>query len=225
MLMDIRKIAFLFFLILVALGGLAIVKDLLQVGVSKAFAQQGEVKGVPASQMEQPEASSATPVEQTNPPSENQFNSIGAEDNLAPESDASMENSKYSWHEIVRDPFEPPSELGVKNDKAVVTQESDLDQVTSESFADTDLVSSSPSGPFGSALLREYQLLGIVWNVKSPKALFKDPSGQLVKVQIGYKLGREGAVTWKIREKEVVFLIPYKGDYKNARIYIHRIKN
>ena len=132
---------------------------------------------------------------------------------------------------IIRDPFESALKRqgGLKNPKileieAVPSQtlEESSDQDRLDTLTDT-FPPPSPGSPFTRFLLREYQLQAILWNVQEPKAIYKSPSGELIKVKIGYRIGREGGVVWKIREKEVLILIPYKGDFKNARVYSHKM--
>ncbi len=132
--------------------------------------------------------------------------------------------------EVLRDPFESVIKSQIESKPPQLEEESGLGQKTDRT-ADPDEIGGqsdappieSSFNPFTQFLLREYQLQAILWNVKEPKAIYKSPNGELVKVKIGYRLGREGGVIWKIREKEVLSLIPYLGDFKNARVYTHRM--
>lgn|GEM_PF-4818829 len=56
--------------------------------------------------------------------------------------------------------------------------------------------------------LKEYSVTGILWGVKKPRAVLKSPSGKKYTITTGNRVGREGGVVWKIREKEIVFLMP-----------------
>jgi Tfp pilus assembly protein PilP len=123
--------------------------------------------------------------------------------------------------ENFRDPFSLPVSLDTKT-KPAKSSEPGFDN---EDFLDNKM-DVDMSNPYVSHYIKDYKISGILWGVKKPKALVLAPSGQLLTVHIGTRLGREGGVAWSIREKEVVFLMPDKtGDYRNGTPLILRMRN
>lgn len=79
--------------------------------------------------------------------------------------------------------------------------------------------------PFNKYFVMEYRLKAIMWGVTQPKAVVVAPQGEVLTIGLGYRLGREGGVVWKIKEGEVVILIPDAfGDFKNARHFSLTLK-
>jgi hypothetical protein len=126
----------------------------------------------------------------------------------------------YSPEEY-RDPFSLPTSLNAK------TAPSNFDTETlDEEDILNDNIEFEATNPYVSHYIKDYKISGILWGVKRPKALVLTPSGQLLSVYIGTRLGREGGVAWSIREKEVVFLMPDKsGDYRSGSPLILRMRN
>lgn len=54
--------------------------------------------------------------------------------------------------------------------------------------------------------LDELVLMGIMWNIKEPKAMFKDPNGEVHVVGIEERVGRKNGYIAVIREGEVVIV-------------------
>lgn len=73
---------------------------------------------------------------------------------------------------------------------------------------------------------RDYRVTAILWGVKKPRAVLIAPNGKAYKVYPSVRVGREGAVIWAIREKEVVFLTPDEsGNYKKGTALVVQMRN
>jgi type IV pilus assembly protein PilP len=83
-----------------------------------------------------------------------------------------------------RDPFGPYIELQLNQD---------------ENFA-------GPLLPLQRFDVNELRLIGIMWNVKDPKAMFVDPNSQIHVVGKDYRVGRNNGYIAVIREGEVVIV-------------------
>lgn len=118
-----------------------------------------------------------------------------------------------------RDPFALPSSLQIAS-----PTKAEADPFVS--YEDEDEPKQISANPYVANYIKDYRVAGLLWGVKRPKALVLAPSGQMLSVYIGTRLGREGGVVWAIREKEVVFLMPDRsGDYKNGTPLILRMRN
>jgi Tfp pilus assembly protein PilP len=120
-----------------------------------------------------------------------------------------------------RDPFSVPLSLQGKDPRTIL--ETTIEE-TSESSEQED-TSVVTSNPYLAHYVKEYIISGILWGVKKPRAMVVAPSGQLLSIQTGMRLGREGGVVWAIREKEVVFLMPDRqGDLRKGTPLILRMR-
>ena len=119
--------------------------------------------------------------------------------------------------EKLRDPFEEPKiEKEVKD--ILSTDENQLEE--------EKVISQISANPYLAYPLDKYKIVAILWGVQSPKALVRIPSGQVLTVLPSMRLGRENAVVWTIREKEVVLLLPdVDGELKNGNFKILQILN
>lgn len=80
--------------------------------------------------------------------------------------------------------------------------------------------------PFLSYYLRDYHLVGILWDVRDPRAIVQTPDKQTLTFRVKMKVGRENAVIAAIREKEILLIEPDdKGDYKKGEVRVIRMKN
>lgn len=120
-----------------------------------------------------------------------------------------------------RDPFLPPATIlqampkGDRDEKSAQGQGPDGDPQT---LGNGD--------PLLSYYVRDYKLIGILWDVREPRAMVRAPNNQVYTVQLKMKLGRENALVAAIREKEVVVVEPNeKGDYKGGETRVLRMKN
>jgi len=61
--------------------------------------------------------------------------------------------------------------------------------------------------------LKQYRLVGIIWNVNNPKAMFEDPKNKVHNVKLNQRIGNKQGYVSAIREGEVVVVETiYKGD-------------
>lgn len=58
--------------------------------------------------------------------------------------------------------------------------------------------------------LKDLRLIGILWDIKKPKAMILDPKGKVNVVQKGSRIGLNGGYVAVIREGEVVVVEPYR---------------
>lgn len=104
-----------------------------------------------------------------------------------------------------RDPFMAPK----KNKSEIVQPPPEL-KASSE-------IEYNPDDPLQANPLAEYRLVGIIWNVKEPKAMVQTSAGSVYVIRRKVRLGREGAVVAAIRESEIVVVEPNPdGTYVNA---------
>lgn len=79
--------------------------------------------------------------------------------------------------------------------------------------------------PLQSFEVREYRLVGVLWNVKDPKAMVSTPDGKIWTIRQKNRLGREGCIVAAIRESEIVIAEPNAdGSYVNATTRIMSMK-
>jgi len=57
----------------------------------------------------------------------------------------------------------------------------------------------------------QLKLIGIIWDVKSPKAMILDPTGKGYVVKANERVGRHSGYIAKIRENEIVIVEMFKG--------------
>lgn len=82
-----------------------------------------------------------------------------------------------------------------------------------------------PKDPLQSFELREYRLVGVLWNVREPKAMVATPDGKIWTIRQKYRLGREGCIVAAIRESEIVIAEPNAdGSYVNAATRVITMK-
>lgn len=117
-----------------------------------------------------------------------------------------------------RDPFAPP----IKNDGTpLLNPENPYTDNNQEKTAQT-----LSDDPLLVHFLKDYQVIGLIWGVKKPRAMVKLPTGRVVTISPGMRLGREGGVVRAIREKEVVFIVPDReGDYKKGSSVVLQMRN
>ena len=65
--------------------------------------------------------------------------------------------------------------------------------------------------------LGEFRLVGIIWGLKSPRALVEDSGGKGYAVTVGTKIGRSGGVVTRITEKEMVVREEFR-DYTGSKV-------
>lgn len=75
----------------------------------------------------------------------------------------------------------------------------------------------NPQDPLQAYSLIEYRLVGVLWDVREPRAMVQVPDGKIYTIRRKVRLGREGAVVAAIRESEIVVAEPNPdGSYVNA---------
>jgi len=115
--------------------------------------------------------------------------------------------------EGLRDPFFP-----LRKDKAGNTIEPQNIRPTAE-------LEYNPQDPLQAFLLAEYRLVGVMWDVREPRAMVLTPDGRLFTVKNKIRLGREGAVIAAIRESEIVVAEPNSdGTYVKASTRVITMK-
>lgn len=62
-------------------------------------------------------------------------------------------------------------------------------------------------------------LTAIIWDVKRPKALLRDPSGVTYYVEEGTRIGRYGGYVAEIREGEVILIEPNAKEGEKEEVY------
>lgn len=116
--------------------------------------------------------------------------------------------------EGLRDPFFPVRKGGPK------LTDTPTDEVKPNVEMEFD-----PREPLQSERLMDYRLVGVLWDVKNPRALIQHPQGKILTVRRKYRLGREGAVVVAIRESEIVVAEPNPdGTYTNATTRVISMK-
>lgn len=121
-----------------------------------------------------------------------------------------------------RDPFFPPMTLS-----PIITpgqQVAPMQERPSEGPEGVQNVETND--PLLSYNLRDYRLVGILWEVSNPRAMVRTPTNQVLTLRLKMRLGRENALVAAIRESEVVVMEPDgKGEYKKGQIHRIRMKN
>lgn len=74
------------------------------------------------------------------------------------------------------------------------------------------------SNPLLAYEVKQYQVIGVMWEVKDPKALLKDPSGKVHMVKKNTRIGRNKGFVAEIREGEVVVTEPFNESGLNTAI-------
>ncbi|MEO0335779.1 MAG: pilus assembly protein PilP, partial [Pseudomonadota bacterium] len=69
--------------------------------------------------------------------------------------------------------------------------------------------------------LDQLNLLGIIWDISDPKAMFKDPNGEIHIVGLEERIGRKNGYIAVIREGEVVVVEASRR--KGEVIYTSRV--
>lgn len=83
----------------------------------------------------------------------------------------------------------------------------------------------NPQDPLQAYPLNEYRLVGVLWDVREPRAMVLTPNGKVYSVRRKIRLGREGAVVAAVRESEVVVVQPNPdGTYVNASTRVISMK-
>ena len=76
---------------------------------------------------------------------------------------------------------------------------------------DTDGNVLGPLFPLQKFDVDQLKLIGIIWDVKDPKAMILDPSGKGYVVKANERVGRHSGYIAKIRENEIVIVEMFKG--------------
>ncbi len=117
-----------------------------------------------------------------------------------------------------RDPFFPPSSLMRSTPEIVQPGTPTPMPVADEGVLGGD--------PLVSYYLRDFKLVGVLWDVKEPRAMIRAPNNRIYTVQLKMKMGRENAVVAAIREKEIVLVQPdQSGNYKTGEARTLRMRN
>lgn len=179
-----------------------------------------EVSGLP--EIPGPTDLPQPPTDETKPPEEAMIDEVMDEATLQVISDQDIADLKrekdieYSPEDF-RDPFALPSRFLVQPE--VVAPE--VTPTIAE--APKQEVSQDPLLAYPT---RDYRVTAILWGVKKPRAVLIAPNGKAYKVYPSVRVGREGAVIWAIREKEVVFLTPDEsGNYKKGTALVVQMRN
>lgn len=162
------------------------------------------------------------PFEEVKPPVEAVIEEVMDEATLQVLADQDLAELKrekeieYSPEDF-RDPFSLPSRFLVKPEVVTAVE------VTPTVEEPKQEVSQDPLLAFPT---RDYRVTAILWGVKKPRAVLVAPNGKAYKVYPSVRVGREGAVIWAIREKEVVFLTPDEsGNYKKGTALVVQMRN
>jgi type IV pilus assembly protein PilP len=59
----------------------------------------------------------------------------------------------------------------------------------------------------------QFELVGIIWDVKDPKAIIKDPKGETYIVGKGTRIGRNNGKITKITERKIYIIEEYEDIY------------
>lgn len=65
-----------------------------------------------------------------------------------------------------------------------------------------------PTEPLESFEINQFKLVGVIWNVRDPKAMVSDPNGKLHMIKKETKIGRNNGFVAAIREGEVIIVEP-----------------
>lgn len=106
-----------------------------------------------------------------------------------------------------RDPFQA---FGQRQESAPVPVPIPVDKIGKE-MPEVPQVPLAPPEPLQQFDLSQLKVVGIIWEVKSPKAMIKDPLGKLHLVKREAKIGRNNGFIGAIREGEIVVLEPTVG--------------
>ncbi len=102
-----------------------------------------------------------------------------------------------------RDPFKPYVK-GTTVKTTTVTELSEEKDGSKKAVVKKVRVESGPIGPLQKWDLEKYRVVGILWDVKKPRAMLKDPEGTIYTVMQNTKIGRNNGSVTAIREGEVV---------------------
>lgn len=118
-----------------------------------------------------------------------------------------------------RDPFMPPASLFHDEEARLpVVPQDQSPSVEPELIVNPD--------PLLAYYVKDYKLIGILWDVATPRAMIKGPSGSVQTVRLRTRLGREGGIIAAIREREVIVVLPdQKGGYAKGEAVRIRMKN
>lgn len=83
---------------------------------------------------------------------------------------------------------------------------------------------SVPVEPLQMYDISQYRLLGIVWEVRDPKAMIMDPTGRTHMIRRQTRIGRNNGFVASIREGEVIVVEPSVGD-NGVQTAITRVMN
>jgi type IV pilus assembly protein PilP len=108
-----------------------------------------------------------------------------------------------------RDPFKPYGE------SQVIQQETPKGQAQE---------APTPTEPLQAFDVSQFKLLGIIWQVKDPKAMVADPSGRTYLIRKQTKIGRNSGFVAAIREGEVIVVEPSVGE-NGTQTAVTRILN
>ncbi len=78
-----------------------------------------------------------------------------------------------------------------------------------------------PGSPLERFDLDQIKLIGIMWNIKHPKAMFADPGGEVHVLGLDDRIGRKHGYIAAIREGEVVIVEP--SQYNGQQTYSTRV--
>ncbi len=73
-------------------------------------------------------------------------------------------------------------------------------------------VPAKPAEPLQQFDVSQLKVVGIMWEVRNPKAMVKDPAGKLYMIQRQTRIGRNNGFVAAIREGEIVVVEPAIGD-------------
>lgn len=102
-----------------------------------------------------------------------------------------------------RDPFKPYTKT-VTVKTTTVTELSEGKDGTKKAVTKKVRIESGPVGPLQKWDLEKYRVVGILWDVKKPRAMLRDPDGTIYTVMQNSKVGRNNGSVIAIREGEVV---------------------
>ncbi len=72
--------------------------------------------------------------------------------------------------------------------------------------------SAKPGDPLQQFDVTQLKVVGIMWEIRNPKAMVKDPNGKLYMIQRQTRIGRNNGFVAIIREGEIVVVEPAVGD-------------
>ncbi len=108
-----------------------------------------------------------------------------------------------------------PSDLlnGIIEDYVYVPQ-GKRDPFAPFDFEVTDSNALGPLFPLQKYDLEQLKLVGIIWEVKQPKAMIMDPMGSSHVVKVNDRVGRSNGYVARIREGEIVVIESFKDSGK-----------